>query len=77
MSKIVQRSIQIEEEIPQLSSLSRKLLSEDLGEKYHYRERSLKLMIAASKAKPDPYPPSRLSIHEEAIKISSDSDGEE
>jgi hypothetical protein len=48
MSKIVQRSIQIEEEIPQLSSLSRKLLSEDLGEKYHYTERSLKLMIAAS-----------------------------
>jgi hypothetical protein len=45
--------MQIEEEILQLRSLSRRLLSLDLSDKYEYTERSIKLLRAASKQKSD------------------------
>jgi hypothetical protein len=47
MSKIVQRSIQIEEEISALKSLDRRLLPTDSRAKYQYSERTLKLLKAA------------------------------
>ncbi len=47
MSKIVQRSIQIQEEISALKSIDRRLLSTDSRAKYQYSERALKLLKAA------------------------------
>jgi len=47
MSKIVQRSIQIEEEISALKSIDRRLLPTDSRAKYQYSERTLKLLKAA------------------------------
>jgi|APCry1669189034_1035192.scaffolds.fasta_scaffold47453_1 hypothetical protein len=47
MSKIVQRSIQIEEEISVLKSLNRRNMPTDASAKYQYSERALKLLKAA------------------------------
>ncbi len=56
MSKLVQKIIQIEEEIPQLSSLSRRLLSHEPSDKYQYTQRSINLLRAASNQISNPQP---------------------
>ena len=75
MSKIVQRSIQIEEEITVLKSRDRRILPTF---KYQYSERSLKLMKAAEEQSSNRiligYPVQTRSG--EVISIPSDSDSD-
>ncbi len=78
MSKIVQRSIQIEDEIPVLKSLDRRFTPAEANAIYQYSERSLKLLKAAAQQISNPnlngYPVQTRS--EEVISIPSDSDSD-